>query len=103
MPSLGFASNKYSIITVRGLMYNVIKNAIKNSKPKKKSRPTDHKSVTNHQIIKSYRTFDMCLALCRFKTQELNKPMNQELNRRIKAKRRQNRRSGGKWGWGAEI
>lgn len=90
MPSLGFASNKYSIITVRGLMCNVIKNAIKNSKPKN-SRPTDHKSVTNHQIIKFYRTFDTCLALCRFKTRELNEPMNQELNRRIKAKRGQNK------------
>lgn len=91
MPSLGFASNKYSIITVRGLMCNVIKNAIKIQSQKKKSGPTDHKSVTNHQIIKFYRTFDTCLALCRFKTQGLNEPMNQKLNRRIKAKRRQNK------------
>lgn len=91
MPSLGFASNKYSIITVRGLMCNDIKKCNKKFKAKKTQRPTDHKSVTNHQIIKFYRTFDVCLALCRFKTRELNEPMNQELNRRIKAKRGQNK------------
>lgn len=37
MLSLGFASNKYSVITVRGLIGNVTKNAIKNSKPQIKA------------------------------------------------------------------